>query len=96
MGECETTAIELLGPNDECTNSFLTIANNLNSQSLTFDMVDRALDYLCGVTGCRNRVSTFADGCLLVSYSQCCSTRDNIPNYSYNTYRASKFVFVGK
>ena len=64
------SAFDLLGPNDDCANSFFTIASNLSLQgdeNISFDVVDRASDNLCGVTGCRSRVSTFARNCLPVS-----------------------------
>ena len=64
------SAFDLLGPNDDCANSIFTIASNLSIQgneNISFDVVDRASNNLCGITGCRNRVSTFADNCLPVS-----------------------------
>ena len=64
------SAFDLLGRNDDCANSIFTIASNLSiegSENISFNVVDRASNNLCGVTGCRERVLTFADDCLPVS-----------------------------
>lgn len=61
--KCKRAANELVASNDSCAQAFVTIPDNVNDR-ISFEQADRALDAVCGTTGCRNRVINFADSCL--------------------------------
>ena len=61
-----TAADELFASNDSCTQAFAAIPDNITA-NISFEQVDRALDTVCGVVGCKNRVIDFVESCVSVS-----------------------------
>ena len=72
--KCKRATNELVASNDSCAQAFVTIPDNVNDR-ISFEQADRALDAVCGTTGCRNRVINFADSCLSVSVYMKCSSK---------------------